>query len=115
MTLRKGLGSTLLWAGLALAALVALAPPCAAAEDVPQPAAATAPENPCAATGSIEVLLAPDLSPAASADTLDPLFGAHETAPPFLRRTCRCSCGYPCTTHADCGPGGFCSAGITCC
>ena len=30
-------------------------------------------------------------------------------------RTCRCSCGYPCRTDADCGPGGICAAGITCC
>lgn len=36
-------------------------------------------------------------------------------APPFFKRTCRCSCGYPCSTNADCGPGGICSAGITCC
>ena len=30
-------------------------------------------------------------------------------------RTCRCSCGYPCKTNADCGPGGVCANGITCC
>ena len=30
-------------------------------------------------------------------------------------RTCRCSCGYPCKTSADCGPGGVCAPGITCC
>jgi hypothetical protein len=30
-------------------------------------------------------------------------------------RTCRCSCGYPCKTNADCGPGGVCASGITCC
>ncbi len=30
-------------------------------------------------------------------------------------RTCRCSCGYPCKTNADCGPGGVCTAGISCC
>jgi hypothetical protein len=32
----------------------------------------------------------------------------------FLK-TCRCSCGQPCTTNADCGPGGACGVGITCC
>ena len=32
----------------------------------------------------------------------------------FLK-TCRCSCGLPCTTNADCGPGGACGVGITCC
>jgi hypothetical protein len=37
--------------------------------------------------------------------------------PEFLvgTRTCRCSCGFPCKTNADCGPGGVCTAGITCC
>ncbi len=30
-------------------------------------------------------------------------------------RTCRCSCGQPCKTNADCGPGGACTPGITCC
>src|SRR5947209_18120665 len=30
-------------------------------------------------------------------------------------RTCRCSCGKPCATNADCGPGGVCAFGITCC
>lgn len=30
-------------------------------------------------------------------------------------RTCRCSCGYPCRTNADCGPGGVCAPGISCC
>ena len=30
-------------------------------------------------------------------------------------RTCVCSCGLPCTTNADCGPGGVCGKGITCC
>jgi hypothetical protein len=29
--------------------------------------------------------------------------------------TCQCSCGAPCRTNADCGPGGICRAGITCC
>lgn len=29
-------------------------------------------------------------------------------------RTCRCSCGQPCTTNADCG-GNVCGPGITCC
>jgi hypothetical protein len=39
--------------------------------------------------------------------------------PEFLitrSRTCRCSCGFPCTTDADCGGGvGSCRVGITCC
>lgn len=36
-------------------------------------------------------------------------------ANPFAHRTCRCSCGYPCKTDADCGPGGVCAPGVTCC
>jgi len=38
--------------------------------------------------------------------------------PEFLAggRTCRCSCGFPCKTDADCGGGvGSCRAGISCC
>jgi hypothetical protein len=31
-------------------------------------------------------------------------------------RTCRCSCGYPCKTDADCGGAvGSCRGGISCC
>jgi hypothetical protein len=31
-------------------------------------------------------------------------------------KTCRCSCGFPCKTDADCGGGvGSCRAGISCC
>jgi len=31
-------------------------------------------------------------------------------------KTCKCSCGYPCKTDADCGGAlGSCRAGITCC
>ena len=35
-------------------------------------------------------------------------------AKPQRPRTCRCSCGYPCQTSADCG-GGSCDPFITCC
>ena len=36
--------------------------------------------------------------------------------PPFHGRTCRCSCGAPCNTDADCGGAvGSCRAGISCC
>lgn len=35
--------------------------------------------------------------------------------PPWFPRTCRCSCGYPCETNEDCGAGGTCTSGITCC
>ena len=36
--------------------------------------------------------------------------------PQFHGRTCRCSCGAPCKTDADCGGAvGSCRAGISCC
>ena len=35
---------------------------------------------------------------------------------PVYGRTCRCSCGLPCKTDADCGGGvGSCRGGISCC
>jgi hypothetical protein len=37
-----------------------------------------------------------------------------KTAPVAFLRTCRCSCGQPCKTDADCA-GGICSGGISCC
>jgi len=37
-------------------------------------------------------------------------------APPTRLKTCVCSCGYPCTSDADCGGAvGSCHVGITCC
>ncbi|HET9212364.1 MAG TPA: hypothetical protein VFR03_18305 [Thermoanaerobaculia bacterium] len=37
-------------------------------------------------------------------------------AQPTRLKTCVCSCGYPCTSDADCGGAlGSCRAGITCC
>jgi hypothetical protein len=37
-------------------------------------------------------------------------------AQPTRLRTCTCSCGFPCTSDADCGGAlGSCRAGITCC
>ena len=53
---------------------------------------------------SLKTVLSPELS----------LPGAGVGINAFLR-TCRCSCGYPCKTNADCGPGGVCMSGITCC
>jgi hypothetical protein len=41
---------------------------------------------------------------------------AHQSLMHVFGRTCRCSCGYPCKTDADCGGGiGSCSKGISCC
>ncbi len=63
---------------------------------------------------------APAAPAAASVGKPAPLAGAAVfdgdllAKPPF-HKTCLCSCGFPCTTDADCGPGGVCRAGITCC
>lgn len=80
------------------------------AEEAP---AVTAPTATTQAGCGLSFALAPatakgELCPAAAATNPipEPLFGG---------RTCRCSCGYPCKTDADCGPGGVCSGGISCC
>lgn len=89
-----------------LAGLPALASAPAAAEGSP-----VAPPDPCS-THSWELNPAPmSFTPATPADGLD---GTLLAKPPF-QKTCRCSCGYPCQTNEDCGPGGICGAGITCC
>ena len=57
-------------------------------------------------------------APAAPEAGICPVKGPADPAPEFLAggRTCRCSCGrQPCKTDSDCGPGGNCTAGITCC
>ena len=76
-------------------------------------AVSAAPASQGAAT--IKTSLQPDLSlksvlstPFASSATGGSMVAA-------IGRTCKCSCGFPCKTDADCGPGGVCAAGITCC
>ena len=89
----------------------------------------------CAAPACADETTAPAVAPTAAAaqpgcgETLDfaaILSGKAEISPAVLPlnpapelkfggRTCRCSCGYPCKTNADCGPGGVCAPGITCC
>jgi hypothetical protein len=49
--------------------------------------------------------------PVAPADDVLPDWAA---APPHRHGYCRCSCGYPCKTSADCG-GSSCDPFITCC
>jgi hypothetical protein len=95
----------------------------AALSAVPVGADERAPENVLPA-----VAAAPAPAPSGCGETLDlanALLPQGETcsaevpqnpAPEFMvGRTCRCSCGFPCKTDADCGPGGICSGGITCC
>jgi hypothetical protein len=93
------LSRMLLLCSVLLATVVALA----------APAPATGPAG--SSTVAIQTYLQPDLS-------LKSVFVADSfTGKPaaLLGRTCRCSCGFPCKTDADCGPGGVCSGGISCC
>jgi hypothetical protein len=75
----------------------------------PAPAPTTGPASSSAV--AIQTYLQPDLSLKSVLAT-----GSLQLAggPPHILRTCACSCGFPCTTDADCG-GGACTAGITCC
>lgn len=61
--------------------------------------------------------LAFDLAPAPAQAGICPatLTASPVPEPLFGGRTCRCSCGHPCKTDADCGPGGICSGGYSCC
>ncbi len=103
---------------LAVALLAALSAMPASAEDVTAPqetvpaVAAALPPATAGCEPSLDFLADTthgEVCPAAPAPA--------NSAPEFLaiRRTCRCSCGFPCQTNADCGPGGICSPGITCC
>jgi hypothetical protein len=115
MNAKKAFGMLIL--AITVLAFAGAAPASAetAASAVPAPAVA-APAQPGCGTG-LELNLAtpsqgeicPVAQPASAA--LDFLAPAR-----FVRRTCVCSCGYPCTSDADCGGGvGSCRNGITCC
>jgi hypothetical protein len=115
MRTRTRFSMTLLWtvagAGLILAAAV---PATAAAT----PRAATTPAepavlaNPCGPAlplfGDLDAWL---LAPSSPRDGE----GTPVAAPPTHKRFCACGCGAPCTTDEDCGFGGLCISGITCC
>jgi len=90
-----------------LALLAGLSVP-AHAEETPSVAPASAPAG-CG--------LGFDLAPAAPQGAICPATAAETPVPELLfgGRTCRCSCGFPCKKDADCGPGGICAGGITCC
>lgn len=61
---------------------------------------------------SLKSVISPDLLPASS-PALTPSAATLAQAP-RKRGTCRCSCGYPCATDADCG-GTSCDPFISCC
>lgn len=97
---QKLLSRTLLLTCMLLGTVIALAAPAATN------GAATAP-------AAIQTYLQPDLSlkSVLLTTSLEP---AGKTPAGFGLRTCRCSCGQPCKTNADCG-GNVCGPGITCC
>src|SRR5947209_3520507 len=82
---------------------------------VPAPAV-TAPVQPGCGTGLELNLATPaqgETCPAAQPASTAPDF---IVAPAIGTLTCRCSCGFPCKTDADCGGAlGSCRAGISCC
>ncbi len=61
---------------------------------------------------SLKSILSPQLTDALAPIRKAPL--ALTAGGPPKRGTCRCSCGYPCATAADCG-GVSCDPFITCC
>jgi hypothetical protein len=77
--------------------------------------AATAANNGTAAAPSatIQTHLQPDLS-LKTVFVAGTLQASDKAGAGIGLRTCRCSCGQPCKTSADCG-GGVCAPGITCC
>lgn len=91
--------------GMLVLALLALGSPAFAADAAPSAEPAPASAN-CGF--SLDTVLATNATPA--------VVPAEPTEPGLMAsRTCRCSCGQPCQSDADCGPGGRCTAGITCC
>jgi hypothetical protein len=103
---------------MAVLALAVASPASAATEPLAVPApAVTAPAQPGCGMGPELSLTTPgqgETCPAARPESTTPDFLVN---PELARgRTCRCSCGFPCQTDADCGGGvGSCRAGISCC
>ena len=62
---------------------------------------------------TIQTYIQPDLS-LKSVFIAGSLQASVKTGTGIGLRTCRCSCGQPCKTDADCG-GSVCAPGITCC
>jgi hypothetical protein len=103
---------------LAAALLAALAVTAAfAGEEATQVTAPAAPAETTAAPAGCgaDLDLASLATPGAA---VCPAAPPETTVPDFITlagRTCRCSCGFPCKRDSDCGPGGICAGGITCC
>lgn len=112
-----GLAALLLGAQPASSAVKAAGPPATvvdasrAGEEVrvaPVEASSTATANdPDSSPEALALEYCPATVPGAGAAGLD-------ARPPHRHGYCRCSCGYPCTSSADCG-GVSCDPFITCC
>lgn len=98
---QKLLLRTLLLSCMLLGAVVALAAPAATNGGA------------AASSAAIQTYLQPDLS-LKSVLVAGSFQLPGKTPAGFVGRTCRCSCGQPCKTDADCG-GGLCTGGISCC
>jgi len=104
----------------ALILLTILAAGPAAAASPPNPAgapaaAAAAPAQP-GCTGALDLDAVSGKGQVCSAAAVEKTPEPEFMAQPTRLRTCTCSCGYPCTSDADCGGAlGSCRAGITCC
>jgi hypothetical protein len=101
---------------LALLCGIALsAAPAFAAEAPILKAPAAADQTGCAGTLNLDAVSGKGqvCSAATPQKTPEPEFMASK---PVRLRTCVCSCGYPCTSDADCGGAlGSCRSGISCC
>lgn len=106
----KALSWTVALAGLVLVATLPAAAATTAAADTPTDL--VTPTSPCGQAlpvfGDLELWL---LAPSSPQDGE----GTPVAAPPSNKRFCACGCGAPCTTDEDCGFGGLCISGITCC
>jgi hypothetical protein len=100
------------FSALALLVTLALGAAPAFADETAAPAAA-----PTTATAQQGCGQTPDLATLLSAKAqISPAVLPLNPAPDLkVGRTCRCSCGQPCKKDADCGPGGLCVGGISCC
>ncbi|HVR95736.1 MAG TPA: hypothetical protein VMW27_03930 [Thermoanaerobaculia bacterium] len=105
--------TTIVLSCLALLTALSLTPLCAEPAGSPQ----SAPVVQAALAGCGADLALP--APVSAKGETCPVAASKGMVPDFMvkagGRTCRCSCGQPCKTDADCGPGGRCTAGITCC
>jgi len=89
---------------------------------VPAPASKTVPPPSMVAPAQVDCAQTPGTSEISILVVPEPGFcpaDATQAANPDVMRggrTCRCSCGYPCKSDADCGGAiGSCRGGISCC